>query len=166
MTFSTPAKLRRHQYSLTPCTEVFRCEPCNLDFRIEVDLNAHKNRISCLGNHHEEETKEEKVNIQNEEKVNIINGMEFHKCNLCELLFKSKQNLNSHLNRKIKCNELHVCKLCNKKFHSIENLRKHEKNSTDCDKNIFKCGNCNKTFMSNKSLKKHTKLNNCIKDKY
>jgi hypothetical protein len=27
----------------------------------------------------------------------------------------------------------------NKKFHSIENLRKHEKNSTDCDKNIFKC---------------------------
>jgi hypothetical protein len=170
MTFSTPAKLRRHQYSLTPCTESFRCEPCNLDFRIEVDLNAHKNRINCLGNKKtEEETKDEEVNTQDSgdpPKVNIINGMEFYKCNLCGLLFKSKQNLNSHLNRKIKCNELHVCKLCNKKFHSIENLRKHEKNSTECDKNIFKCGNCNKTFMSNKSLKNHIKLNNCIKDKY
>jgi uncharacterized C2H2 Zn-finger protein len=167
ITFSTPAKLRRHQYSLTPCTESFRCEPCNLDFRIEVDLNAHKNRINCLGNkNNEEETKNKEVNIQNIPKVNIINGMEFYKCNLCELLFKSKQNLNSHLNRKIKCNELHVCRLCNKKFHSIANLRKHEKNSTECDKNIFKCSNCNKTFMSNKSLKNHIKLNNCIKDKY
>jgi uncharacterized C2H2 Zn-finger protein len=167
ITFSTPAKLRRHQYSLTPCTESFRCEPCNLDFRIEVDLNAHKNRINCLGNkNNKEETKNKEVNIQNIPKVNIINGMEFYKCNLCELLFKSKQNLNSHLNRKIKCNELHVCRLCNKKFHSVENLRKHEKNSTECDKNIFKCGNCNKTFMSNKSLKNHIKLNNCIKDKH
>jgi hypothetical protein len=166
MTFSTPAKLRRHQYSLTPCTEVFRCEPCNLDFRIEVDLNAHKNRIGCLSNRNIEETKDEEVNTQDSgdpPKVNIINGMEFYKCNLCDLLFKSKQNLNSHLNRKIKCNELHVCKLCNKKFHSIENLRKHEKKSTDCDKNIFKCKNCNKIVMTNKSLKNHIKLNNCIK---
>lgn len=167
MTFSTPTKLRRHQFSLTPCTEIFRCEPCNLDFRIEADLNAHKNRIICLGNKQiEEESKDEEVNIQTEHKVNIINGMEFYKCNLCKLIFKSKQNLTSHLNRKIKCNELHVCKLCNKKFHSIENLRKHEKNSTNCDKNIFKCNNCNKKFMTNKSLKNHIKLNNCIKDKY
>ena len=34
-------------------------------------------------------------------KVHIINGMEFYKCNLYGLLFKSKQNLKkSHLNRK------------------------------------------------------------------
>jgi uncharacterized C2H2 Zn-finger protein len=96
----------------------------------------------------------------------IINGMEFYKCNLCELMFKSKQNLKSHLNRKIKCNDLHICKLCNRKFHSIENLRKHERNSTECNKNIFKCGNCNKYFNTNKSLNAHIKLNNCIKNKY
>ena len=28
ITFSTPAKLKRHQYSLTPCTENFKCEYC------------------------------------------------------------------------------------------------------------------------------------------
>jgi uncharacterized C2H2 Zn-finger protein len=168
ITFSTPAKLKRHQYSLTPCTENFRCEYCNLDFRIENDLKAHQNRISCL-KHEQQSKNESEENIDEFDKINkvhIINGMEFYKCNLCGLLFKSKQNLKSHLNRKIKCNDLHVCQLCNRKFHSIENLRKHERNSTECDKNIFKCGNCNKYFNTNKSLNKHIKLNNCIKNKY
>ena len=168
ITFSTPAKLKRHQYSLTPCTENFRCEYCNLDFRIENDLKAHQNRISCL-KHEQQSKNESEENIDEFDKINkvhIINGMEFYKCNLCGLLFKSKQNLKSHLNRKIKCNDLHVCQLCNRKFHSIENLRKHERNSTECYKNIFKCGNCNKYFNTNKSLNKHIKLNNCIKNKY
>ena len=175
ITFTTPSKLKRHQYSLTPCTENFRCEYCDLDFRIENDLKAHQNRISCLkhtqkiNNIYEidiETNSEPKLDSNDIYKIYIVNGIEFYKCHLCQLLFKTKQNLNFHLNRKIKCNELHNCKKCNRKFHSIENLRKHEKNSKECDKNIFKCTNCNKHFNTNKSLNKHTKINNCIKDKY
>lgn len=105
-----------------------------MDFRIENDLKAHQNRISCLK--HRQESKIDYENMENINdidsidflsKVHIINEMEFYKCNLCELMFKSKQNLKSHLNRKIKCNDLHICKLYNRKFHSIENLRKFKK---------------------------------------
>lgn len=169
ITFSTQAKLKRHQYSLTPCTEIFRCEPCNLDFRIEVDLNAHKNRITCLDNKHNSNniaTTDVDEDLDPLNKIYVINGVNFYKCNLCNVPFKTKQNLKYHLNKKIKCNEMHYCNLCNKQFHTIENLRKHERNSTECDKDIFKCDNCNKTFTSNKNLKKHVSLNTCVKDKY
>lgn len=169
ITFSTPAKLKRHEYSLTPCTEIFRCEPCNLDFRIEVDLNAHKNRITCLDNKYNPNnnvSKDVNEDLDPLNKIYVINGVNFYKCNLCNVPFKTKQSLKYHLNKKIKCNEMHYCNLCNKQFHTIENLRKHERNSTECDKDIFKCENCNKTFTSNKNLKKHVSLNTCVKDKY
>ena len=98
-----------------------------------------------------------------EEDVVINNGIKFYKCLDCDKLHNNRQSLNSHKNRKIKCNETFKCEKCNKEFHSIENLRKHNNKKINCINEKFQCSKCNKLFSANRNLLKHLKNVNCIK---
>ena len=158
--FDTHYHLNRHLNSLNPCDKQFKCDKCNKEFRLQDELNSHLNQKYCLdsGGIIINEIQEE---IKVDNNIVISNNMTFYKCNLCKLLFKTKQNLRKHQNKKIKCNELHKCDKCSRFFHSIENLRKHQNKKISCINEIFECKKCKKQFSSNKNLKRHYKNVNC-----
>jgi len=105
--------------------------------------------------------------INTDSKINIIGGLEFYNCNMCNTIFKTKQNLKSHQNRKIKCTDIYKCDKCGKICHSIENLRKHQNKKIPCDKNAYECEICKKQFISNGGLTKHKKIKTpCVNKNY
>ena len=164
--FKTEYHLKRHLNSLIPCDTEFKCNLCNQYFRTKDELNSHNNQQYCIdkeGNILYEKKQESINNINTNNNIIISDGMTFYKCHLCNTLFKTKQNLKSHQNKKVKCNELHYCNKCGKYFHTIDNLTKHQK-IINCDKLCFKCTICNNTFSSNKGLKRHNKNVNCSKN--
>ena len=173
--FISDSKLNRHLMSQEGCKQEYKCERCNASFRLKGDYNAHVRNIYCLdkdGNvitnsnidvnkilhsplRENENNKEENYTI-------IINeGVTLYKCNLCDKLYNSKGNLNSHLNRQIKCNETYKCNKCNREFHTIDNLKKHENQKINCINQKFKCNKCNKLFTCNRNLVKHLKNIKC-----
>ena len=55
-------------------------------------------------------------------------------CNYCKKIFKSKQNLQYHLNKKNKCNIKLECDNCKKKFNNKQQLDRHLNNKKKCEK--------------------------------
>jgi hypothetical protein len=54
-------------------------------------------------------------------------------CFKCHKIFKLKTDLQSHLNRKIKCDRILQCEKCKKEFTTKQNLNSHLNNKKPCD---------------------------------
>jgi hypothetical protein len=173
--FISDSKLNRHLMSQEGCKQEYTCERCKTSFRLQGDYNAHVRNIYCLDkdgnvinnsdvndNSNINSINSSNSNLTDENYTTIINnGVTLYKCNLCNKLYNTKGNLNSHLNRQIKCNETFKCKKCNREFHTIDNLKKHENQKINCINQKFKCNKCNKFFTSNRNLVKHLKNIKC-----
>lgn len=177
--FISDSKLNRHLMSQEGCKQEYKCERCNVSFRLQGDYNAHVRNIYCLdkdgdiinnsnsdindnSNINSNLINSSNSNSTNKNYTTIINdGVTLYKCNLCNKLYNSKGNLNSHLNRQIKCNETYKCNKCNREFHTIDNLKKHENQKINCINQKFKCNKCNKFFTCNRNLVKHLKNIKC-----
>lgn len=181
--FISDSKLNRHLMSQEGCKQEYKCERCNVSFRLQGDYNAHVRNIYCLDkcgnvinnsdiinnsnsdindNSNINSINSSNSNSTNENYTTIINdGVTLYECNLCNKLYNSKGNLNSHLNRQIKCNETYKCNKCNREFHTIDNLKKHENQKINCINQKFKCNKCNKFFTCNRNLVKHLKNIKC-----
>jgi hypothetical protein len=164
--FISDVKLNRHLYNQESCKHEYKCEKCNVIFRLKGEYNAHIRNIYCLdnsGNVIDLKKDIDNINTETIEDDDIIinNGLKFYKCTDCNKLFNNKQALNSHQNRIIKCNQVFNCNKCNKQFHTIENLRKHENKKINCINEKFECNKCNKIFSCNRNLLKHLKRVNC-----
>jgi hypothetical protein len=57
-----------------------------------------------------------------------------NKCEKCNKEFKTKRNLNLHINKKIPCNRIIKCENCLKIFITIQNLDKHNNRKNKCIK--------------------------------
>ena len=55
-------------------------------------------------------------------------------CVKCDKVFKTKQNLNLHLDKKIPCDRKLECKNCKKVFKTNQKLNNHINNITKCEK--------------------------------
>jgi hypothetical protein len=68
--------------------------------------------------------------------------MSLHKCNICNLEFKTKQNLEKHTNKRYKCNVItpYKCDSCIKYFRNNISLVKHKDNNV-CGKEVIKYEN-------------------------
>jgi uncharacterized C2H2 Zn-finger protein len=76
--------------------------------------------------------------------------MSEYKCNICEQLFKTKQNLLKHQNKIFKCNykTAHQCTKCLKYFRNQSSLSKHFDNKI-CDKLNIITLNTNNIILKN-----------------
>jgi len=126
------------------------CEYCNSEFKTTSALNNHKNKAKyCLILQGKIEPKEE-----------------VFKCNLCDKILSTKQNLEVH---KQKCKGLKKieefkCNYCNKILSSKQNLEIHiKKCEIIVEKEEFKCEHCDKILSTKRNLNGH--LNVCDKKK-
>lgn len=53
-------------------------------------------------------------------------------CDKCNKIFKTKQKLNNHINRKIKCDNKITCKHCDKEFKTKQLLKQHHETKKNC----------------------------------
>lgn len=53
-------------------------------------------------------------------------------CDKCKKIFKTKQKLNNHLNRKIKCDNVIECEYCHKTFKTKQLLHQHTNKKKSC----------------------------------
>lgn len=53
-------------------------------------------------------------------------------CSICHKIFNTENNLNTHINKAIKCNEFIYCKICNKKFNTNYDLTRHTNKKNTC----------------------------------
>ena len=58
-------------------------------------------------------------------------------CVRCEKEFKTKQDLNRHLNRKIKCDNIISCEDCKKIFKTKQLLKQHKNNKKSCKEELL-----------------------------
>jgi Zinc finger, C2H2 type len=92
-------------------------------------------------------------------------------CTKCNGLFKTRENLQKHLNRINPCDANYDCKKCKKTFDSASLLRRHESRKTPCvptevpiikNNNLDnKCHLCGKSFATSSSLRRHQKQTKC-----
>jgi len=128
------------------------CEYCNTVFKTKSALNNHKNKTKyCLILQGKIETKEE-----------------VFKCNLCDKLLSTKQNLQVHKEKckgkKERIEQKFKCDYCNKILSSKKNLEIHMKKCEIIEeKDEFKCEYCEKILSSKHSLVYH--LDICDKKK-
>ena len=128
-----------------------KCEYCNTEFQSKSSLNNHKNKAKyCLVIQGKIEAKEE-----------------VFKCNLCDKLLSTKQNLEVH---KEKCEgkkekiEEFKCEFCSKILSSKQKLEIHTKKcEIIIEKEEYKCEYCEKILSTKQSILHH--LNVCDKKK-
>jgi hypothetical protein len=120
------------------------CEYCNSEFKTKSALNNHKNKAKyCLVLQGKIEPKEE-----------------LFKCNLCDKILSTKQNLKVHKEKcegkKEKIEEEFKCEYCDKILSTKRNLEIHMKKCEIIEeKEEFKCEYCEKILSTKQSLTYH-----------
>ena len=77
-----------------------------------------------------------------------------HKCEQCQLAYKTAKSLRHHIITKHFC---YRCCYCPRSFLDQESLCTHSQMKHDCGQETFMCGICNETFATCKSLELHFK---------
>ena len=89
--------------------------------------------------------------------ITIVHGEVKHLCNVCNKIFRRKNQLNFHLKnyhqegqRKYKCDS------CEKTFNESRSLKNHFKKLHE-EQNLCKCDSCGKSFTTSEYLKTYIK---------
>ena len=112
--------------------------------------------IDDQNNPHTEENIKTKT-LQNNCKVENVQGVRKFKCKKCDKCFSNNQNLKQHSRRKVNCAEnivKYACKDCDKAFEFQSSLRNHMTEVHGKSLQI-PCPECDKKFLGNKGMKNH-----------
>ena len=89
------------------------------------------------------------------------NCHQMHSCELCQLMFKNKPSLDSHI-KEAHQNEQHICKLCEKRFDRLSTLKMHLQ-AVHENRGPFICDVCGISITQEAELAAHVKSTKCGK---
>ena len=146
----------------------YSCEECNLSFKYLRNLNMHHSTVhgqqetyKCLvckkdiktkftlKRHLEEQHKVYDLEnpIQSKESVEFV-------CDICEISFKRKEHLVSHMKTHKDTQNKYTCSDCGKQFTTKFSLNRHQMAHSKVREH-YKCNTCQKTFSSKGNLARH-----------
>merc|ERR1712141_816932 len=89
---------------------------------------------------------------------NVHEGQNAHKCEMCGKIFRSKANLEVHVNS-LHNGIKYKCQLCDMPFMQLRTLNKRVKLIHGIHEGLkFKCEACNDSFKSKSHLLRHVKI--------
>ncbi|KAJ9585836.1 hypothetical protein L9F63_020538 [Diploptera punctata] len=142
----------------------YQCEFCNASFFMADDLRTHARKCHKSGQLKDESQASEQDGNQNngcgddnesanvESKIktdNIDNGYENVQCDVCNEMFNSNSELQTHNTNSTQ----YGCKICRKHFKSFISLKLHM--NMHSKKTVYQCEYCTKPYLIMSSLRTH-----------
>lgn len=138
-TFTSKSSIRRHMYGHMN-RKLFPCSHCPKKFRNKVTVKRH-------------------MKYDHGVKIKVPDN---YPCDICNKLFRLKENLLLHLSSHIKNENSYKCIYCGQKFSYHLLLMKHEKQHLVTGR--YQCTLCEMNFSCRKLLASHVKVHLKIKD--
>ena len=148
-TFSSEVNLKSHKKNVHSTIRKWSCPNCETRFKQKRDLKVHMLKIHGL-----DRMKEDYMEDQEQD---------LFKCEVCNLTFKYKKNLNAHVKTKHLENSRHFeCEECPSKFKDRRNLMNHIRVKHKPDRPEHVCSVCGKVFQEKSNMRKHEKKHETI----
>ena len=134
-----------------------KCIYCNIilnPFIYEKHVEKHRKKRTC--SFCDEDFFSIELRQKHERTVHGVDTKQVKKypCHLCEKLFRSPQEVKTHVTTMHDQQKNHLCDLCGDTFGRKSALRKH-KNCVHLNLRQYMCKICNKTYKDSSSCKKH-----------
>ena len=143
-TFSSEVNVKSHKENVHSTIRKWSCPNCETRIKQQRDL-----KVPMLKIHGLDRMKEDYMEDQEQD---------LFECEDCNLTFKYKKNLKTHVKTKhLENSRLFECEECSSKFKDRRNLINHIRVKHKPDKPEHICSVCGKVFQEKKNMRKHEK---------